>query len=107
MAKTAEKPAKFESNEHDGLFYKSYTGATVAEPPTLESVMSDLPPFALNMGWRVTGDAKHVGTRELPTDNPAVTAARSVYTFAAPVVRNTTTGEEPEAVDNVHDDTQD
>jgi hypothetical protein len=32
----------------------------------------------------VTGDAKHVGTRDLETtDNPAVTAARSVYTFAA------------------------
>jgi hypothetical protein len=100
----AGTPAKFESGEHDGLFYKSYTGATVAEPPSLESVMSDLPPFALNQGWRVTGGAKHVGTRDIETESGSVTAARSVYTFAAPVVRNTTTGEEPPRPDVVHDE---
>lgn len=107
MAKRSETPAKFESGEHGGQFYMSFTGATVAEPPSIESVMTALAPHALNQGWRVTGDAKQVGTRELPTDNPAVTAARTVYTFAAPVVRNTTTGEEPPADANVHDDVTD
>jgi hypothetical protein len=107
MTKRSETPAKFESGAHGDQFYMSFTGATVADPPSLESVMTALAPHALNQGWRVTGDAKHVGTRDLETDNPAVTAARTVYTFAAPVVRNTTTGEEPEAVDNVHDDPQD
>jgi hypothetical protein len=68
--------------------------------------MTALAPQALNQGWRVTGDAKQVGTRDLETDNLSVTAARSVYTFAAPVVRNTTTGEEPPATDNVHDNPQ-
>jgi hypothetical protein len=102
--RAAGTPAKFESGEHDGLFYMSFTGATVAEPPSLTSVMTALAPFALNQGWRVTGDAKQVGTRDLPTEDARVTAARSVYTFAAPVVRNTTTGEEPPAADVVHDE---
>lgn len=102
--RSAGTPAKFESNEHDGLFYMSFTGATVADPPSLESVMTALAPHALNQGWRVTGEAKHVGTRDLETEDARVTAARSVYTFAAPVVRNTTTREEPPAADNVHDE---
>jgi hypothetical protein len=105
VSKRSETPAKFESGEHNGLFYMSFTGATVADPPSLDSVMTALVPHALNQGWRVVGDtpAKHVGTRDLPTENPAVTAARTVYTFAAPVVRNTTTGEEPPAEKRVHD----
>jgi hypothetical protein len=101
--RAAGTPAKFESGEHDGLFFMSFTGATVAEPPSLDSVMTALAPHALNQGWRVEGDAKQVGTRDLETENPAVTAARSIYTFAAPVVRNTTTGEEPPAEQRVHD----
>jgi hypothetical protein len=100
----AGTPAKFESGEHDGLFYMSFTGATVAEPPSLDSVETALVPHALNQGWRVTGDAKHVGTRDIETLSGSVTAARSVYTFAAPVARNTTTGEEPLRPDVVHDE---
>lgn len=100
----AGTPAKFESNEHDGKFYMSFTGATVADPPSLASVMTALAPHALNMGWRVTDDAKHVGTRDLPTEDARATAARSVYTFSAPVVRNTTTGEEPPRRESVHDE---
>jgi hypothetical protein len=103
----AGTPAKFESGEHDGLFYMSFTGATVAEPPGLGSVMTALAPHALNQGWRVTGDVKQVGTRDLETESGSVTAAHSVYTFAAPVVRNTTTGEEPPAEARVHDVNED
>jgi hypothetical protein len=93
--KTSETPAKFESNGHDGKFYMSFTGATVADPPSLESVLTAMGPHALNMGWRLTGVPKHVGTRDLDTDNPAVTAARSVYTFAAPCERNNTENVDP------------
>jgi hypothetical protein len=107
VTKRSETPTKFENGEHGGQFYMSFTGATVADPPSLDSVMTALEPHALNQGWRVTGDAKHVGTRDLETDNPAVTAARTVYTFTAPVVRNTTTGEEPPADANVHDNVAD
>jgi hypothetical protein len=93
--KTSETPAKFESNEHDGKFYMSFTGATVADPPSLESVLTAMGPHALNMGWRLIGVPKHVGTRDLDTDNPAVTAARSVYTFAASCERNNTENVDP------------